>query len=396
MSSSEAEVPKPADVSGPRGVYVHVPWCSRRCSYCDFYLRVGKVDGRFAARVLEQWVATQALLGNPATLRSLYFGGGTPGLLPLDALTAVVRGVAAVIPLEPGAEVTLEVNPNDVTEASVAGWLSAGVTRISLGVQSLHDNVLTWLGRDHDGVAARRALALLGGAGFASISADLIMGAPVQTMAMLQSDVEALAATVPHVSAYVLTYEPGTKLERMVSLGRVGRISGDQEADQYAQVQRWLGDAGYAQYEVSSHARPGHHAVHNRLYWAGQTTLGLGPAAASYLRYADGSAHRYRNAPDLRGFLDGRHAQADADPLAPLPALLDRVFVGLRDLERGVDLPQLEAEHRVALPPDSARGLAAECAAGVLEALSPRHYRLTPPGALWADRVARGVLAPGP
>ncbi len=377
---------------GPLGVYIHVPYCAHRCPYCDFYLRVGRPDAAFVDRVLEQWTHMAPRLGPGARLGSVYWGGGTPGLLEPRAVARVMEAIHAHTPLAPGAEVTLEVNPNDCLDARLVGWRAAGVTRVSLGVQSLRDHTLKGLGRDHKADGARAALKAVARAGFFSWSADVIFGHPVQTAQELLEELRELADAAPHLSAYCLTYEPGTTLDRWREKGRVVPISNAQEAALYEQVQEHLHALGFQQYEVSSHARPGHAAVHNRLYWAGHSTLGLGPAAASYVRAANGTARRWRHAPDLDAFLRGGVPEVDVDDMAAPAALLDRIFTGLRDMQRGVDLVALESDHGVAVTRAVEEALRAEVALGALKEVRARHFVLTRGGALWADRVARNVL----
>jgi oxygen-independent coproporphyrinogen-3 oxidase len=379
------------------GVYVHVPWCRYRCPYCDFYLVVGRPDPAFVPRVLEQWRADRAELGaEVGALASVYLGGGTPGLLAPAQVGQLLEGVARDVPLAPGAEVTLEANPHDCTQDNVDGWVAAGVTRVSLGVQSLQADVLRFLGRDHSEGEARAALERLGRSGLRTFSADLIFGSPGQGVDAVAEDARALAALAPHISAYCLTYEPGTELSRRRDRGRLTILDDDAEADRYESVQHALGQAGFVQYEVSSHARPGHHAVHNRLYWAGTTTLALGPGGVSFVRSPlDGTARRWRTRPDVKAYLQGERARVDEESFLPQEALMDRIFSGMRDLERGVDLARLAQEHHVALPAGVARVLAEQVAHGTVEQVGPMHFRVTQKGALLADHIARRVLQEG-
>ncbi|MEW5847327.1 MAG: radical SAM family heme chaperone HemW [Myxococcota bacterium] len=383
----------PTLVQAPTGVYVHVPYCRHRCPYCDFYLVVGRPTPAFTDALLADWSAARELLAGVSTLESVYLGGGTPGRMAPGEVGRLLEAIHAAIPLKAGAEVTLEVNPDDVTAETLAGWRAAGVTRISLGVQALDDATLRWLGRGHSAEETLGALEAVAAAGFPTFSADIIFGAPQQPLSALDEAVRIMAGLAPHISAYCLTYEENTNLGRRVEKGRVMPLDNDVEADLYERVRDGLHRAGLRQYEVSNHARPGHAAVHNRLYWAGAPTLGLGPAAASYLRFSDGTARRWRVAPDLDAYLRGERRAVDVDEMAPALALRDRIFAGIRDLERGVDLRRLEVEHGVGVPDDVVAALEREVAAGALERVGEGRYRLTPSGALVGDRVARGVVA---
>ncbi|MBI5494073.1 MAG: radical SAM family heme chaperone HemW [Deltaproteobacteria bacterium] len=384
--------PARSPVVRPAGVYIHVPWCKHRCAYCDFYFVVGRPDPRFAQAVVDEWRERRGQLGEAPALVGLYFGGGTPGLLLPEQVHAIISAVGREAALTPGAEVTLEVNPRDVSPASVAAWRAAGVTRVSLGVQSFHDATLKRLGRGHTGADARTAVERLAGAGFRELSIDLIFGADTQGADELDRDLALASSMADHVSVYCLTYEEGTHLTRLRSRGRLAALDSDGEADRYERVQARLTASGFRQYEPSNYARPGHEAVHNRLYWQGRAYLGLGPGAASYLRYPDGTAWRGRNAPDLEGYLAGRAHIVDEEHLDGAHALADRMFAGLRDMERGIALDALEAEHQVRVPGDVEGALEQYAREGLLERAAPRCFRVTARGALLADRIASSVL----
>lgn len=253
-------------------MYVHVPFCARRCDYCAF----ATWDDRAALMgpYAEACVAELASASLPPAT-SVFFGGGTPSLLPAASLAAVLAAVARA----PGAEVTVECNPDDVTEARLAAYREAGVTRISLGVQSLRPHVLAALGRAHDPDVARRAARLVAGAGFASWSVDLILGAAGESAADWAATVEAvLSLCPPHVSAYALTVESGTPL----AADPARFPDDDDQADKYLAADAALEAAGLASYEVSNWARPGHECRHNLLYWSQGDYRGIGAAAHSH------------------------------------------------------------------------------------------------------------------
>ena len=254
------------------GVYVHVPFCAQRCDYCAFATWTDRSHLMAAyAGACRQEIEGAAL---PAAT-SVFFGGGTPSLLPAPVLTAVLAAVERV----PGAEVTVECNPDDVSGALLEAYRAAGVTRISLGVQSLRAAVLAALGRAHDPSAAVRAARLVAGAGFASWSVDLIYGAVGETAADWAATVEdVLALGPPHVSAYALTVEAGTPL----AADPARRPDDDDQASKYLDADRRLGAAGLASYEISNWARPGHQCRHNLLYWRAGDYRGIGCAAHSH------------------------------------------------------------------------------------------------------------------
>jgi putative oxygen-independent coproporphyrinogen III oxidase len=262
----------------PFGVYVHVPFCASRCDYCAFATWTDR-DELMAAYVeactSEIRRATRDEGLAPAT--SVYVGGGTPSRLPADMLSRVLEAVV----VEPGAEVTVECNPEDADRARFARWRRAGVTRVSFGVQSMVPHVLESLGRRHGTTQVARAVTLADAAGLASVNVDLIVGAATETDADVAATVDAVLRLSPrpaHVSAYALTVEPGTPLAR----DPARHPDDDVVARRYALVDAMLSEAGYRWYEVSNWAVPGHECRHNALYWAQGDYRGIGCAAHSH------------------------------------------------------------------------------------------------------------------
>jgi len=255
---------------------VHVPFCARRCDYCAFATwtdRSHLIDPYLAAVVTDVERAVAA--GMPA-VTSVFFGGGTPSLVPAEGLMRVL----AALPLAPGAEVTVECNPDTVTAALVDCYRAAGVNRLSFGVQSMVPHVLAALGRTHDPANVRHAVALARDAGFETFNVDLIYGAAGETLADWRRTVEeALALEPPHVSAYGLTVEPGTPLAD----DPARHPDDDVQADEYELADDLLTSAGLDNYEVSNWARPGHESRHNQLYWDQHDYFGFGCAAHSHL-----------------------------------------------------------------------------------------------------------------
>jgi len=269
----------------PLALYVHIPWCVRKCPYCDFnsHERGGALpETEYVARLLAD---LEGLLPSVWGRRvvSIFIGGGTPSLFSPDAIDALLSGVRARIPVEPIAEITLEANPGTVEAARFRGFRDAGVNRISLGVQSFDDRMLTALGRIHSAEEARRGVeAAL--ASFDNVNLDLMYGLPDQTMAMAQSDIRAaLACGVPHVSAYQLTIEPNTAFySRPPALPEH-----DACADMQLAVEEMLGGAGYEHYETSAFARAGHRCKHNLNYWEFGDYLGIGAGAHGKVSFPD-------------------------------------------------------------------------------------------------------------
>ncbi len=371
------------------GVYVHVPFCRRRCPYCDFYFEVGRSTAGFVAGIEAELAARADELVWPAATLSL--GGGTPSQLSTNDLAAIVAAVKR-FGLVDDAEVSLEVNPEDIDADVARGLKAAGFTRVSVGMQSFDDEVLRWLGRGHDGAGAEAAVAALVAAGL-NVGVDFIVGVPCEVPARLADDVARAAGLgVVHISTYLLTVEAGTPLVQLIKRGARAPVDDDAQATAYERVAELVQAAGFAQYEVSSHARDGHMSRHNRLYWGRGDYLGLGPGAHSLRIDSGGRAHRRHTTARFDAWLtDPVGAAHDDEVLLPEHALREAIAFGLRDLSSGVDLAALSSLHCTAVPDDVAHALQLAAARDELVG-DGDHYRLTRRGARFADRVARDVL----
>jgi putative oxygen-independent coproporphyrinogen III oxidase len=354
--------------SGSFGVYVHVPFCLTRCHYCDFVTYTGMEGLRrpYAAAVVEEAaLAVAALDPQPPPVTSVFVGGGTPTLLPADDLARVLGRLRALLAFAPGAEVTVEANPETVDAAMAAGLARAGVTRVSMGAQSFDERVLATLGRVHDAARVEAAVATLRAAGVPALNLDLIYGGPGEDDRSWAATLEAAVALEPeHLSAYALTIEPATKFGRLVAAGRMAEPDEDDLADRYDTACAVLAGAGYGHYEVSNWARDGHASRHNLTYWRRGRYLGLGAGAHEF----DGTTRRWN--------------------LAGVPAYLEAVRDGRRPTE---------GQER--LDPDQARFEALALRLRTAGGLSPDEARalgVDPAGqeAEWL-RTA-GLLAPGP
>ncbi|MCA9518497.1 MAG: radical SAM family heme chaperone HemW [Myxococcales bacterium] len=367
--------------AGVAGLYVHFPYCTHRCTYCDFPLQTPR---RVPQRAFTDALLAELALRAPAgPAPTLYVGGGTPSLWALPELARFVCAARDGIGVADGAEVTLEANPGQVDDAWVAGVLALGVNRVSLGVQALRDDHLAALTRRHSADDAIAAVRRLAGAGFRSYSVDLIFGVPGQTLASWREDLaRAVALGAPHLSVYGLTVEPGTLLARDVARGAVTVPDSDLQADLFEAAREALCSAGYEHYEVSNYALPGHAAVHNHRYWDGLPYVGLGPGAHGW----DGRA-RWKNHPRVKRWQEAlaQGALPEVERAEPdaATAAFERVMTGLRRLDTGVDLA-----------PDEARFLPAaraQAALGRIE-LAGTRIRLTDAGLLLMDDVLLALL----
>ena len=261
------------------GVYVHVPFCRHRCHYCDFntYEGLDALHEPYVA-ALEREIAESSAPARPAT--SVFFGGGTPTLLAPAALARLLDAVRSSTGIAPGAEVTIEANPETVDEAAFEALLAAGFNRFSVGVQSLAPHVLQRLGRTHSAEIALAALAAARRAGATNLNADLIFGSPWETPDDWRRSLDGIvAAGTDHVSAYALTIEEGTPLATLVATGREPDVDPDVQAARHAVAEDVLGAAGFVRYEISNWARPGRASRHNVLYWSAGDYAGFGAGA---------------------------------------------------------------------------------------------------------------------
>jgi len=274
-------------VSPAPGLYLHVPFCSRVCPYCDFAVQVGGPERRrlFVTRLLEE-IALWARAPETAGWRfdTVYLGGGTPSLLEPATLENIFAALRDAFSIAPDAWVLFEANPEDVTEASLSAWRALGVRTLSLGIQSFDAASLRFLGRRHDPEQARRSAELARAAGFSTVSIDLIYGLPDRTPAALCRDLEAAVALAPdHLSCYQLTIHEGTWFGRLAERGELTELPDPRQAELFERVHGFLDDAGYPAYEVSNFARsPEHRSKHNPKYWRHVPYLGLGPSAHSF------------------------------------------------------------------------------------------------------------------
>ncbi len=330
----------------PTSVYVHFPWCERKCPYCDFATSPKAKDEipheAYADAVLRELDARRGDLAGRA-LVSVFFGGGTPSLWAASSLGRVLAAIRDAFPaIAPDAEITAECNPASLTAEVASGFVDAGIDRFSVGVQSLSAEHLKHLGRLHDGAMALRALDTAVSTG-ARVSADLIFGMPGQTPEALKAEIDAVVARgVEHVSAYALTIEPATVFGALHRKGKLPVAPDDDYATLYLAAEAAFAAHGMDHYEVSNYARPGAESRHNAHYWRGGDYLGLGAAAVGALRSAPGVGRRYRNAPLPNDYLAGA-PEAESESLDGVTMHQEAMMLGLRTRE-GIEVARAEAQ----------------------------------------------------
>jgi oxygen-independent coproporphyrinogen-3 oxidase len=362
----------------PRHVYVHVPFCGRRCSYCDFAIAVRRtvpVD-EFVSGIAAELTTRFGTIA-PSEVDTLYFGGGTPSKLGGDGVARLLDVLRTVAVPHAAAEVTLEANPEDVTPNAVRAWRAAGVNRVSLGIQSFEPAVLSWMHRTHSAEQSAQAVQVLRDGGIEDFSIDLIFAVPPELGRDWSRDLDrGLALEPPHLSVYGLTVEPQTPLARWTARGTAGAATDDAYEREFLATHDACVAAGLEHYEVSNYARPGHRARHNSAYWSGVPYLGLGPSAHGF----DGRVRRS----NLSAYAEWRDTLptdpvADLDPLDHDARRTEAVYLGLRTTE-GLRLSS-DAEVSATTP-----WIAAGWALTVGDRL-----RLTPAGWLRMDALATAL-----
>ncbi|MBT0665030.1 radical SAM family heme chaperone HemW [Geobacter pelophilus] len=371
-------------------LYLHIPFCLRKCLYCDFASQDNATvthEDYIVAVVREMESQAKDLPELPRT-ETVYLGGGTPSLLAPQLIKQLVATANSHYHLVAEAEITLEVNPGTVTEESLAGYRAAGINRLSIGVQSLDDVMLAMLGRIHTAQQARAAVEMARKAGFNNIGIDLIHSLPGQTPAHWQQTLrEALALGADHLSIYGLTIEEGTPFARMEEQGELPLPDNDESAEMFEQAISLLASAGYEHYEVANFARPGRRSRHNQVYWRRGNYLGFGAGAHSFLCKPD-FGKRWSNPPGIEEYClsssSPKFSEA-AEHLTQQDAMGEAMFLGLRMIE-GVDPEVFRTEFGISIM-EAFPGVVERHLANGLLLLKNSRIALTAQGVLLANLV---------
>ena len=366
--------------------YVHIPYCIKRCGYCDFntYTPSELQDGASLEIVSNDYIdaVLRELDAAPKDLvPTIFFGGGTPSLLPAADLGRVIAAVKARNGLAPDCEITLEANPDSVTEEKLARYLAVGFNRISFGMQSAKPHVLAALDRTHNPANVEKAITMARAAGFQSISVDLIYGTPGEILEDWRETVEAaLSLDIDHISAYALIVETGTKLATQIKRGDLTMPNDDLMADMYLLVDQMCEAKGLTWYELSNWSKPGHQCRHNIAYWQNKNWWGLGPGAHSHV-----DARRFWNVKHPTTYKQkvfaGQSPILDSEQLTEAQIKDESILLGIR-MRKGLEL-ELLAPHQMEV-------LAGYRENGFVELLDDRIV-LSPAGRLIADRIVREI-----
>lgn len=371
------------------GIYIHIPFCKQRCHYCNFHFSTNlHYKNEFLQALLKEMELQQHYLGTQP-VETIYFGGGTPSLLSTHELSTITEALHTHWQVQPGAEITLEANPDDVTGERLAGWKQAGINRLSIGIQSLYDEELRWMNRAHSAAEARTVIEKARQAGFEDFSVDLIYGSPLLSDAQWTETLQwVLQQQITHLSCYALTVEPQTPLDKFIRTGQRTQVNNEQQSRQFLLLMDVLQQAGWEHYEISNFARPGHRSRHNSAYWKGTHYLGLGPSAHSFNGHT-----RQWNVAHNRQYIEALQKGTllfEKEVLTPVQQLNEYIMTSLR-LQEGCSLPviaqQLGEAHaqqlRVNAVPFIERGHLQ---------LREQHLILTREGKLFADGIAADLF----
>lgn len=264
------------------GIYIHIPFCRKACHYCNFHFSTSlALQKDFTTALLLEIERQKHYLADPVT--TIYFGGGTPSLLPAGQLSVILDKLWRTFEIESKIELTLEANPDDITNEKLKEWQALGINRLSIGIQSFFENDLLWMNRAHNAQQANDCIHMAQAEGFNNLTIDLIYGTPTLSDDRWQQNIQqAIDLNIPHLSCYALTVEPKTALEKLIATKKLEAVDAEKQSQQFEQLISWTEYAGYEHYEISNFAKPGFESKHNSSYWQGKHYLGLGPSAHSF------------------------------------------------------------------------------------------------------------------
>ncbi len=324
------------------GIYIHIPFCKQACTYCNFHFSTNLERKPQLIHCLIAEIEQQIHFENDPEISTIYFGGGTPSLLSVLELKEILQAIKNNYKVDADAEITIEVNPDDISTGRLAEWLHLGINRLSVGIQTFSSEELKWMNRAHSALDSIRCLRQINEAGFKNFSADLIYGSPFLTDEMLVENVEIMASYyVPHLSCYALTVEEKTLLHHQVKKNTI-EINDAHQSNQFLWLMNHLPDFGYQQYEISNFAKAGFESKHNSSYWKGKPYYGFGPSAHSY----DGKKTRRWNIANNALYIQFQHnhtAFYEEELLTDEQQLNEQIMISLRT-SNGIDLDQVQKQ----------------------------------------------------
>jgi len=325
------------------GIYLHIPFCKQACHYCNFHFSTSLRYQNELTEALLKEIELQANYPGKETISTIYFGGGTPSLMPVESLEMILEKIRQHFSIDPDAEITLEANPDDMDNDNLAAWKQAGVNRLSIGIQSFFEEDLLWMNRAHNAKQAKESIeAAL--QHFDNISIDLIYGVPGLTNERWEQNVmTALEYNIPHLSCYALTVEPKTPLDKLIRLSKKEDTVPENQSEQFLLLMQWMRNAGYEHYEISNFALPGKRSRHNSSYWKGEKYLGIGPSSHSY----NGESRQWNlanNQQYIQAIKKGM-VPFEKEELSHIQKLNEHIMISLRTME-GLLLSSLSKEEK--------------------------------------------------
>ena len=311
------------------GIYIHIPYCRKACHYCNFHFSTNLSTIRPLVKVIAEEISAKGSKEILTSIDTIYFGGGTPSILSLDLLSVIMRAIKASFQISPDAEITLEANPEDITDHQLQGWYDLGINRLSIGIQSFWEKDLIRMNRAHTSTQSYEALKLVTESAFTNITADLMFGLVDSTSDDWRENLEKMISfDLPHLSIYNLTIEEQTVYAHQAKKQVLSLPSDDHQNQQYLLAEELLAEHGYEHYEISNYAKPGHRATHNAAYWDRKPYIGIGPSAHSFY-----NNHRYWNPAHNQAYLSLDHKnQADmrCEVLSKMDIYNELIMLGLR------------------------------------------------------------------
>ena len=366
------------------GIYLHIPFCKQACTYCDFHFSTSLTHKPALLSAMHRELEQCHNAWQGQLISTVYFGGGTPSLLSAEELHDLLTHIRALYTVDPEAEITLEANPDDIHDASLAGWRKAGINRLSVGLQALDNEVLQFMNRAHTMEDSLRTLETVPRY-FDNYSVDFIYGVPQTAPDYWPQLLDKIARyRIPHLSCYGLTVEPRTKLHNDIRAGRIPEPDEAQMAREFQQWQQWLKAQGYEHYEISNAALPGMRSRHNSAYWKGIPYLGIGPAAHSF----QGHTRRYNIASNM-GYIQkisGGKPYWESEELSAKDRFNEAIMIGLRTVE-GVNIRTLAEDTGFEIMILQKRQLDEFFRQDLLN-LREENLRITEKGKLFVDRIA--------
>jgi oxygen-independent coproporphyrinogen-3 oxidase len=370
------------------GIYIHIPFCKKACHYCNFHFSTGTdlMDQMVSAICLEISMRKEE---QSEEVNTIYFGGGTPSILPADAIRKMLKIILNNYQVSNEPEITLEANPDDISTEKAAAWKEMGINRFSIGIQSFDQQYLKWMNRAHDAEQSFRCIDVIRNAGFDNFSIDLIYGTPGQTIGEWTNDVQqAIELKIPHLSCYALTVEEDTALHHLIKRGKKEKVDADEQALRFETLLEMTESAGYHHYEISNFALPGKESRHNSAYWEGIPYLGFGPSAHSFSENTR-SWNIAHNPNYVNAILKGIRP-CTAETLSPMDTLNEYIMTSLRSskgiyraniINRWGKVYAQQIEENIA--PYLTKGLAV---------LTNEGWKLTSQGKFLADGIASNLF----